>query len=261
MDYGQQTPNEQSEFPNAPRAGRFDILVKTLAVVGLISILGLAGWGVVNVAQVVPSALSNLAAGVVSITSQFFPADEENGDNTPATSTPSGDTDTSGDANGDTGDGTAQTPRSPGTETSSTSTPRQLRPSGRSGEADLSARIIETGIIDPDTEAFVATSTFHATDEVAVRFAVENVGGGTSDTWMFNAVLPTTPVHIYDSNEQRVLEPGDRIEYTLQFDRVSKTPRYFVINIDPRGRLNDARSDNNIAREELVATSTPRTTQ
>lgn len=117
---------------------------------------------------------------------------------------------------------------------------------------DLSVRIIETGIIDKLTNTFVATTTPKATDRVAVRFEVINLGGKTSPMWRFNAVLPTFPSNIFTSADQQALASGDRIEFDIGFDSVSQSSdRTVVINVDPTNSVQESNKTNNIARVKL----------
>lgn len=239
------------ETENKTRKERiYSAALRGFAVIGLITVLIGVSWGFVRVAQGIP-ALSGFASAIVSITSQFFPAEEDGSQN--ATTTPDGD---DGTQNG----GTTATPSEPqqGTRTEDV---RQLTGSSGSGPADLAVNIDEVGIIDPETEEFVATSTYTTSDRIAVRFSVQNVGGERYDRqWNFRAVLPVQPQvtsNMYDSSAQRPLGPGDRVEYTLGFDRADREERDFVININPENRLRDANDDNNIDRVTITPTTTP----
>ena len=150
---------------------------------------------------------------------------------------------------------TPKTPveRTPGTETSGTFVlPNGQTASNPNGFTDLTARVLEVGLVDKNTGAFVASSTPNRslpTRRVAVRFAVENIGTRTSDQWTFNAVLPTFPSHIFSSPTQAALGPGDRIEFTLGFDSfIDEDEGTFVVNVDPSNRQNEPNKDNNILR-------------
>lgn len=152
-----------------------------------------------------------------------------------------------------TGTPSTPTPRTPGEETSGTfplgTTPTTSNPNGY---VDLAARIIEVGLVNKNTGEFIASSTPTRTSgiyRVAIRFAVENLGTRTSDQWTFNAVLPTFPSHIFSSPTQQALGPGDRIEFTLGFDKfVDDDEGLFTVNIDPAFRINESNKDNNIVQ-------------
>jgi len=118
------------------------------------------------------------------------------------------------------------------------------------GLPDLAVNILEFGTIDRNTGGFIATSTIVRGDEAAVRFEVVNVGTNVSGLWNFRAILPTFSVPEYKPNElQFSLNPGERIEYTISFDRlVHATEGLFTIDIDPDNQINETNRINNRAR-------------
>ncbi len=130
----------------------------------------------------------------------------------------------------------------PGTTGSTVSNP--------AGFTDLSANVIEVGIVDKTTGSFTASSTPSKNPmggRVAVRFSVTNIGTRTSPQWNFNAVLPTYPSAVFSSPEQQQLGPGDRIEFTLAFDSFDPSGTgTFTVNVDPAGSVNESNKDNNI---------------
>ena len=125
----------------------------------------------------------------------------------------------------------------------------QGRASDPNGYTDLTARVIEVGVID-STGAFVASSTPSRQSRVAVRFAVENIGTKTANKeFTFSAVLPTYPPYTYFSPSQVVLGPGDRIEFTIGFDSFEQdNVGDFIVNVDPTGSVNERSKDNNIVK-------------
>lgn len=135
--------------------------------------------------------------------------------------------------------------------------------SNPNGYVDLTARILEVGIVDKNTGAFIASSTPSrnaiATSSgqyrLAVRFAVENDGTKTAPQFDFNAVLPTLPSAIFSSPTQQELAPGDRIEFTLGFDSFNASGTgVFTVNVDPSGRINEKNKDNNIIHYTVTTT-------
>lgn len=169
-------------------------------------------------------------------------------------------------ASGLTPGGTVTTPSTPATPTTPvTPTPQppkretivvpQGRASDPNGYTDLTARIIEVGVID-STGAFVASSTPSRQNRVAVRFAVENIGTKTANKeFTFSAVLPTYPPYTYFSPTQIVLGPGDRIEYTIGFDSFEQdNVGDFIVNIDPTGSINEKDKVNNIVKYTVTVT-------
>jgi hypothetical protein len=141
-------------------------------------------------------------------------------------------------------------PRTPGTSTNGVyiipgSAGTVSNPNGR---VDLVARIIEVGVIGSDN-VFVATSTHRLGTKIAVRFEIENIGDKTSPEWNFNAALPTYPFHIFHSDMQPVLTPGDKIQYTLGFDSAQAGyNKEFTVNADPANGVNESNETNNIVK-------------
>lgn len=124
--------------------------------------------------------------------------------------------------------------------------------SNPNGQVDLAVTVLETGVLDIDTNTFTKTDSIKTTQRGGIRFEVINLGTKTSDEWTFNAVLPTSPSHTFFSDTQQTLEPGDRIEFTLGFDSVvRKTEGIITINVDPSGSLQEVTKDNNIVKTTI----------
>ena len=124
------------------------------------------------------------------------------------------------------------------------------------GKPDLAVKILEIGVIDKITNVWTATTSLRSIDRIAVRFLVENLGTKETDSWYFNAVLPTYPSYIYSSPSQISLKAGERIEFTLGFDSVEKKDgNIVVINIDPNNSVSEASEENNIARVTIDGVS------
>lgn len=122
--------------------------------------------------------------------------------------------------------------------------------SNPNGYVDLTANIIEVGVVDKTTGAFTASSTpmrIPPNARVAVRFAIQNIGTKTSPQFTFSSVLPTIPSYTFFSQSQQALAPGDRIEYTIGFDSfVDADTGTFIVNVDPTGTINEKNENNNI---------------
>jgi hypothetical protein len=126
--------------------------------------------------------------------------------------------------------------------------------SNPNGYVDLTARVIEVGVVDKNSGAFFASSTpsravtgADGQYRIAVRFAIENNGTKTSPQFDFNAVLPTYPQYIFSSPMQQALAPGDRIEFTLGYDQPDQGGNgVFTVNVDPSSRINEPNKTNNI---------------
>ncbi|MFA6338813.1 MAG: CARDB domain-containing protein [Candidatus Paceibacterota bacterium] len=101
-----------------------------------------------------------------------------------------------------------------------------------SGPANLSVRILNTGVIDQYTNQFVARS-FNNTDKAAIQFIVENSGGEPTGIWSFKATLPSNIGQTYESPTEPSLAPGDGIRFTLGFNGiVDQNPAVVTITIN-----------------------------
>ena len=111
------------------------------------------------------------------------------GNNTPAPSTPT------------------PTPSTPSTP-SQTYVPAQSQPARLYGNPDLAV-----------TMSSVHSLSSHQ-GRVAVVFEIKNIGTNVAYAgWTLDAVLPYTPSFTYTAVPQQALNPGDKIVYTLTFDR------------------------------------------
>ena len=122
------------------------------------------------------------------------------------------------------------------------------------GRPDLTPHILQTGYFSTTTNEFVASTTIpFGASRGAVRFEVVNVGTQGSVQWTFNAVLPTSPLHIFHSTMQQALLPGERIEFTLGFDQVnpSSSEGVITINVDPTGSVKELSEQNNIVHTTI----------
>ncbi len=116
------------------------------------------------------------------------------------------------------------------------------------GLPDLEATINEIGYLDANKN-LIATTTLNSGNIGAVKFTVKNVGTKTSDGWTFNAVLPTSPAHIFHSQGQKKLAPGEKIEFVMGFDKMRiGTQMPVIINVDPSGGIKESSKVNNIAK-------------
>lgn len=98
-------------------------------------------------------------------------------------------------------------------ETTPVVTPQSPQVSNQNKESDLAMTILGSGVIR--NNVFTFTPKYDRDLNNALRFDVKNVGTAVSDTWYFNAVLPSGKV--YTSPRQSALRPGDHIEFTLGF--------------------------------------------
>ena len=121
------------------------------------------------------------------------------------------------------------------------------RTSDPNGYVDLSVEILETGVLESRGDRFVSTGRNLDQDERGgVRFVVRNLGTKTAEDWVFEAKLPTRPAFTYKSKSQPDLGPGDRIEFTLGFDRLTRSDDgKITVEVDPRDSLNESNRSNN----------------
>jgi hypothetical protein len=117
---------------------------------------------------------------------------------------------------------------------------------------DLSVRILNVGSINPNTRTFVPHTTLSSGDIGAVRFEVTNSGSKSSGVWGFSASLPTNPAFEYTSERQRSLNPGDRIEYTIQFDQLVRGTNTFTVHVDTTNEIDEVSERNNIATQAIA---------
>ncbi len=115
------------------------------------------------------------------------------------------------------------------------------------GKPDLHPRILQVGYIDSSNN-FIPSDTVSRNQRVAVRFVVENLGNKESGIWRFNAILPTYPSYTFNSESQVTMLPGDKVEFTLGFDRIVEGTSIFRIEIDGGNLVIESNeSDNNIS--------------
>jgi len=157
------------------------------------------------------------------------------------------------------GTGTNGGGTTPGTKTEETNlfftgtstTPKTSNPNGK---PDLKVTILAVGSVDRSTNEFTATSSIRAIERAGVKFEVVNIGTKQSGSWLFSAVLPTSPAHIYQSKSQPNLYPGDRIEFTLGFDAIRDLgDNVVIVNADNIGSLQELSETNNIAQATIIA--------
>lgn len=246
--------------------------LRSLALVGVFAVIALISWGGIFTGRIIisliPPATDAITAysekiasygmraaqsGAVVFSSLFVPA-ETNSPKPTEEKTPSKPTPQEKPI-------TPTSPTSPTTPVvpkpgTGTSTVYPIIPGGGisdpNGTPDLRVRILETGIIDKSTNIFTASSSPARTDRIAVRFSIENIGTKKSDSWNFNAILPTSPTTTFNSEPQMALNPGDHIEYTLGFDFGLEGTQEIKITADPTGVITEGNETNNSASLSMV---------
>jgi hypothetical protein len=127
--------------------------------------------------------------------------------------------------------------------------------SNPSGKADLTIRILDTGVVNRSTGAYTPASSVQSSDRAGVRFEVENIGSAATSAWQFRAQLPTTDVSNinYVSNTQASLNPGEKTTFTIAFENVAARGNNPVtITLDANNTINEPNEVNNTATANVV---------
>ncbi len=172
-------------------------VLRVVAVVGLIAVLLLGAWGIIQLAFFIPGFLSNIAGGIINRT----PTTQ-----TETPSTPTTDTNTPATPPIKTTTKPTTVVASKPTSTAKTSYVPSNNRTNLYGYPDLQVRILSN------------PSMVRAGIQMSLQFVVENVGTNVSpQNWTFTASLPYNPVYTYQSQGQQALYPGDKIVYTLGY--------------------------------------------
>ena len=198
-----------------------DMFLRGIAILGLIAVLLLGAWGIIQIAVHLPGFLAGVGG---SITSVFNRESSPTATTTPATSA----TETQPAPTKATGN--------KGSNTSSTYVPAPRR-ANLWGSPDLSVRIVFQSIY---------------VNRAVVQFEVVNLGTNVVGSgWTINAQLPwpyqrNESSYTWNAGPQQALYPGDRIVYTLGFD----APNYrcfATVTLDPYNQVYELNEYNNTA--------------
>lgn len=213
-----------------------DAAIKGLAVVGFVALVAAGIALAIFTARYVPSTVSRLGAAAVTLSSFFVPrapANLEVVSDSPTT--------TASSAGTATATSTATPAANPAPPSATRATPRTAGPeqtetfpiSGAaqtptlSGLPDLALSSMEVGYLtSTSSDSFIASSTVPVGNRPAVKFTVANIGTNVAGAWRFSASIPAqTPSaqapFVFQSPAQQSLNPGDRIDYVLGFDRTA----------------------------------------
>lgn len=164
-----------------------DLLLRTIAVVGLVAVLLLGAWGIILIAFNLPNLFGTLGASVGSLFTQEQVEQQPTQTTTTQQTTPA------------TTNTNTATSKPTNTQYTASNTYTALY-----GSADLAVRIL---------------SVMPAGSRTNVQFEIQNVGSNvTPSNWSFEAELPANPTYTYQSIGQQALYPGDKIVYTIGFD-------------------------------------------
>jgi len=253
-----------------------NMIVRVFAIIGLVSILALAAWLIVQGVRMLPKAGDTLTAAVTAVTRVIHPAPEAASDSTSSPSTvieKHDGTSVAGNAvlapddvpQPTTEAGAEDVPdmqrNEAGLDTASTQTyetagaPLHQAVGSRTvvaplahGPADLAVAVVAVGVLAPvaGESTFFELSTIPSDHTAAVRFTVTNQGSVRSRAWAFVAELPLAYDHAYRyvSPAQDPLDPGMQVEFTMGFNDIVQNGSGTVnISIVPTD-AND-RADNN----------------
>lgn len=117
-----------------------------------------------------------------------------------------------------------------------------------SGPADLTVRILATGVIDAYGN-FIQRAPMNPDEIAAVKFDIGNSGGRATGNWYFTVQLPTNPAYTYQSPVQASLSPGSHVENILRFRPVMYGGGNVFVSVDPQNMVGEASEGNNTASQ------------
>lgn len=237
--------------------------VNALAIVGFIALVFIGIALAIYAARFVPTAVSRVGSAAVYLGSAFTPADEKAdlevvpGESIPfepaaSTTTP------------------VETPATPGTTPTTPTRPTTpvagqgtsgTYPVGGSvavpqapyGKADLTVSVLSVGYLNSaDTDTYRVSNEVPDGKRGAIKFVVTNKGTNVTGTWKFKAEIPTSPSYTFTSPTQKSLNPGDKIEYVLGFDKTKEgNDRRITITVDTGKDVDESNENNNYASREV----------
>jgi hypothetical protein len=239
------------------RTPRRQAAVNALAVVGFIALIIIGIVLAIYSARFIPVAFDRMGSAS-AISSLFKPSDDEpeldvisTGDEISfqpvATST---------DSDNDDDDSDSSDTRKPATNTG-TKTPvagptRTVRVPVTTpapapyGKADLTVDITAVGYCSSDRPSSFRESRDITDDRNGgVQFRVKNIGTNVSGRWDFTYNVPTSATQRAET-DQRSLNPGDAIEYTLCYEKPKAGDnRTITVKVDTGRDVNESNENNN----------------
>jgi hypothetical protein len=239
-------------FQSDAHAHRTSVII--LAIIGFIALVGTGIWIAISSTRFVPPVVNRIGAASVSLGSLLFstPAPGLSIAPTPVASTTiyfgtaTNSTPLTATTSASTQSKAAATTPTPGAKTNTT---HQI--SGATsfyGLSDLAVNITEVGYLTTaSSDSFIASSTVSVNNHPAVKFTIRNIGTNKTGAWSFRATVPTRPTYVYQSKPQQSLAPGERIDYTLSFDRANIGADQIIsitVNFDRAVTESDLGNDN-----------------
>ena len=208
-------------------------ILRVVAVIGLIAVLLLGAWGIIQLAFFIPTFLGNIGGSLTAKTDAPKTATATAVVQTPAVIA------------------VKETPKpvvkTPAAKPAATKYVASGRTTNLYGYPDLAVRIIN------------APTSVRSGQQVSLQFVIENAGtNAVPANWYFTASLPYNPAYTYQSPVQQALYPGDKIVYTLGYTAQYNVYGYSYpqnsggtqsasINADPYNLIYEQSESNNTA--------------
>jgi hypothetical protein len=194
------------------QTGFKEVVLRLIAIVGLIAVLVLGAWGIILLAFNV-AGLFNGSVNFSNLFSNNAQVEQPaNTDTTPSVTT------------------TTDTHTTKPTQTTQTTTNTGTKPSAVYTAAPRVTSLY--GLPDLSVSIQSVTSLSSVQGRTSVTFVVTNVGTNVAYSgWTFNANLPliNQAPYLYQSAPQQALYPGDKISFTLTYD----DPTFRTYNNNP----------------------------
>ena len=168
-----------------------DNAIRVISVIGLIAVLLLGAWGIIQLAFFIPTFLGNIGGSIAPKTETAKIATTTT--QTPAVVAPVQE---------------VQKPvvKKPAAKPAATYVASAKPRPALYGYPDLQVRMLGN------------QNAVYAGGQVSIQFVIENVGTNMAPAnWFFTASLPYLQTYTYQSPVQQALYPGDKIVYTLGF--------------------------------------------
>ncbi|MDO8407709.1 MAG: CARDB domain-containing protein [bacterium] len=121
------------------------------------------------------------------------------------------------------------------------------------GLPDLTVVIEGVGYgVATDFGGFIASPVIPHSAMGAVKFRIVNIGTNATGPWTFSASLPTNPVTIRAFPMPVPLNPGDSVEFVLDFTQLSSGNQMVSVSADPGHQVFESNENNNSAAVPLV---------
>ncbi len=239
-----------------------EVTIRSLAVIGFITLTFLGVWLAIYSARYVPKTVSNTVTAAVYIGSVFTPTSSKPSLSVvPVATTTSERTTTSIVATAPTTPvATKTTPKKKTvtpTKGKRVTTVQQIKDNASTlyGLPDLTVSIDAVGYLaSTSVESFIATSTIPHGKTPAVRFTVKNSGTNVAGAWRFSASIPTKMAYTYQSPiQKKARRPGDSVVFTLGFTQANTgADKIISITVNPNHTITESNTNNNTATTKIT---------